>query len=87
MKNLKLTLDKISAHIRLLSDDSGRFYYLDSMESSYSTLYLLLNYFIMPEDENDSSSSEVPVDAYGFLQLLKRVGVPAQYLATKRQRR
>lgn len=83
VKKLQTVLTKISAYIRLLPDDSGRFYYLDGMESSYSTLHSLLEYFIKDDDEE----REVPIDAHIFLKLLKRAGVPAQLLRLVKRRR
>ena len=74
-KRMKYVLQKIDPKIRMLPDDSGRFIYLDSMETSFSPLHNLLEFFLI-----DDGTQEIPVDAAAFLGLLKSLKIPAEYL-------
>ena len=67
-------LSAIGPLISFLPDNSGRIVYLDSGQTSTSTILSLLKYFISEDNQGQ------PPDARAFLRLLKLARVKARYL-------
>jgi hypothetical protein len=72
---------RLSRHVRMLDDDTGRIMFLQDNRISNSTIYELMGYFLRgAKRSSDKSTITRPLDTELFLNTLKRARIPASWL-------